>query len=92
MNNEHIKIKRNDLRLLMLAGFRYSLGRRTYMPDTLTKLIKNNSKIFNKQDWKQFIRDIEFQKDLKNLGDECDIETWNSFKEFCKNKIHNQEN
>ena len=70
-----------DLRLLMFATFRYSLGRRTYMPDFIVDLIIKNHKIFNKEDWKQFIEDIN---EVKDLGDKCDIETWNKLMEFSK--------
>ena len=87
-----IKIKRNDLRLLLVCAFRYALGRRTYMPNAVTELMIRYRDLFTKYDFKQFIEDIAFQEDLKNLGDSCDIETWNNFKEFCKNKIDILEN
>jgi hypothetical protein len=87
MVEENVTIKRNDLRLLIIAAFRYSLGRRTFMPSIVTELIINNYKLFNDQDWKNFIEDINYQKNLHDLGDNCDIETWNNFEVFCKKRI-----
>ncbi len=87
MKEENIEIKRNDLRVLMICAFRYSLGRKTYMPGLVTELIRNNSKIFNKQDWKVFLEDIEFHRNFNNLGDDCDVATWNKFSEFCNIKF-----
>lgn len=83
-----IKIKSADLKLLMVCAFRYSLGRRTYMPELVTELIENYWKIFNENDWKQFIEDIEFNQNFNNLGDDCGIETWKNFEEFCKKRIN----
>jgi len=92
MIKENISIKKDDLRLLMIAGFRYALGRRTYIVYTITELIKNYYKIFNNQDWKNFIEDIDFQRKFNDLGDKCDIKTWNKFEEFCKNNIDEGKN
>lgn len=77
-------MKKRDLRLLMFATFRYSLGRRTYMPSFIVDLIIRNHKIFNERDWKQFIEEIDEEDDL---GDSCDFQKWNEFTDFCKNKL-----
>ncbi len=74
-------MNKKDLRLLMFSTFRYSLGRRTYMPHFIVDLIIKNHNIFHKEDWKRFIEEIN---DVENLGDKCDIETWNKFMEFSK--------
>ena len=81
-------VKNADLKLLMIATFRYSLGRRTYMPGFITEFIINNHNIFHKEDWKRFIQEIE---DNCNLGDSCDIQTWNNFTDFCKGKLNELE-
>jgi hypothetical protein len=73
-----------ELRLTILGCFRYSLGRRTYMPSHTVKVIKEHSHLFNKQDWERFIQEID---ECNNLGDECDIATWNELKDFAKKKL-----
>lgn len=79
-------MNKQDLRILMLAAFRYSLGRRTYMPSYIVDLIIKNQKIFNDHDWKQFIEEITSAKKFDNLGDGCDIQTWDNFINFCEGK------
>lgn len=86
-NGEKTIIDNSDLRLLMLATFRYSLGRRTYMPSFIVDLIIKNSKIFNKQNWRQFIEEIN---EIENLGDSCDIQTWNKLNCFCETRLKNK--
>lgn len=80
----YIKISDADLRLLMFATFRYSLGRRTYIPSFITDLIIENYELFNEHDWIKFIDEIN---DEKCLGDPCDIQTWNKFYDFCKERL-----
>jgi len=82
-------MKNADLKLLMLATFRYSLGRRTYMPGFITEIIINNQKTFHEADWKRFIEEIN---DKDNLGDSCNIQTWNNFTDFCKDKLKELKN
>ncbi len=77
-------MNREDLRLLMFATFRYSLGRRTYMPSFIVDLIIKNHEMFNEWDWKRLIEEINDEDDL---GDSCDVQKWNEFSDFCKNKI-----
>jgi hypothetical protein len=72
------------LRLTILGCFRYSLGRRTYMPSHTVGIIKQYRKIFNKQDWERFIEEIN---QCKDLGNECDIQTWNKLKEFSEEQL-----
>ena len=72
-----------DLRLMILGCFRYSLGRRTYMPSTTVNVILNNEHLFNKQDWSKFIEEID---ECKDLGSQCDIQTWNRLRDASINK------
>jgi len=74
-------MNKENLRLLMVATFRYSLGRRTYMPSFIVDIIIKNHKIFNKYDWKLFIDEIN---EIKDLGDNFDVEVWNKLKSFSK--------
>jgi len=69
------------LRLTILGCFRYSLGRRTYMPSHTVSVIKQHPDIFTAQDWQRFIEEID---ECKDLGDKCDVDTWNELKEYAK--------
>lgn len=79
-----MKMDNKDLRLTILGCFRYSLGRRTYMPSHTVKMIKNCQEVFESNDWRCFIREIN---DCHNLGGECDKETWGKLKKFAEDKI-----
>lgn len=79
-------MNKEDSRLLILAAFRYSLGRRTYMPSFIVEQIIKNHKIFNKHNWKQFIEEIN---ETDDLGDDCDIQTWRKLEKFCRERIEN---
>ena len=72
------------LRLTILGCFRYSLGRRTYMPSHTVGIIKQHKDVFTVQDWKRFIKEID---ECSNLGDSCDIDTWESLKSFAHGQI-----
>jgi len=73
-----------DLRLIVWGAFRYYLGRKNYMPKTITDFIIDNRGIFFKQDWKDFIKEID---ECSDLGMDYDKETWNNFKEFCRSML-----
>ena len=77
-------MKREDLRLTILGCFRYSLGRMTYMVSHSVNIIKENVDLFNEQDWKRFIEEID---SCDNLGMACDVRMWNELKEFAKEQI-----
>jgi len=77
-------MNKQDLRLTILGCFRYSLGRMTYMVSHSCGIIKDNSDLFNEQDWKRFIEEIEEKSDL---GMPCDIRMWNELKEFSREKL-----
>jgi hypothetical protein len=81
---EKTKYMSDGLRLTILGCFRYSLGRKTYMPSHTLGIIKQNSDVFTKQDWKNFIKEID---ECKDLGDKCDFDTWNLLKNFAKEKL-----
>jgi len=72
------------LRLTILGCFRYSLGRRTYMPSHTVNIIKQHKDIFTKQDWERFIKEIE---ECENLGNSCDVYTWDSLKVFANHQL-----
>jgi len=78
------KISDKDLRLTILGCFRYSLGRMTYMPSHTVMIIKNNREIFREHDWKSFIDEID---DCKNLGMDCNKETWEELRSFSEEML-----
>jgi len=75
-----MEVNNRDLRLIALGCFRYSLGRKTYMPQVTTEFIMANKEIFRKHDWKSFIEEI---KSCDDLGMDCDATTWLKFSVFC---------
>ncbi len=77
-------MKEGDLKLLMIATFRYSLGRRTYVPSFIVDLIMKNHEMFNESDWKRFVKEVNEESDL---GDSIDMMTWNKLIHFCEDKI-----
>ncbi len=77
-------MKKKDLRLTILGCFRYSLGRMTYMVQHTCEIIKDNADIFNYQDWKRFINEIE---EAPNLGMSFDIRMWSELKEFSRQEL-----
>lgn len=79
------KLNNSDLRLTILGCFRYSLGRMTYMPSHTVEVIKKCDYVFNEQDWKRFIEEID---ECDNLGMSCDKETWYELKRFCEMKLN----
>jgi len=83
-----ILIRKEDLRLTLLACFRYSLGRRTYIVGHTTDMIKQYERVFREWDWKLFIKEInQYYKDFETLGDKCDEANWNELKMFAEQKI-----
>ena len=79
-----MNVDNGDLRLTILGCFRYSIGRKTYMPSHTFDMIKRCQRVFNKQDWERFIQEID---ECDDLGMDCDKENWEGLKEFSKKKI-----
>ncbi len=79
--------KSEDFDAVLLCAVRYCLGRRTYMPDLVTKWIMGtcNHKL-SPNTIKIMLRDINDQRKMgdKALGDPCDIQTWNTFEKWLK--------
>jgi hypothetical protein len=86
-----MNVKNDDLRILLLGIFRYSLGRRSYMPGYAVEMIKRYQKSLLKEDWKQFVDEIESFKSSGCLGEACDIQTWINFKEYCLEQTESSE-
>lgn len=72
----------NHFDCVLMSAVRYCIGRRTYMPETVTSWIMGFCK--GKLEQKTIavmIRDID---EAASLGDECDVQTWMRFREWLK--------
>ena len=54
------------------------------MPSSIVDLIIGNPEVFNNNDWDRFIEEIG---DEDNLGNSCDVQTWNKLIEFSKKQL-----
>ena len=76
--------------LVLIAAVRYSLGRRTYMPDLVTRWIMASVPKLPAGTAKTMLRDIEEQREMgrrlgrEMLGDPCDVRTWETFESWLK--------
>ena len=83
-----VLIDNQDLDLFFVAAFRYALGRRTYMVFTIADFIKTNIALVPKNIINLMIREITEAEQNHNdglykaLGDDCDVKTWLSLREF----------
>lgn len=71
-------------------AMRYALGRQTFAPSMVIENIKHNIELFNSQDMKMLIRDIDYQASF-GYGMQCDTDTWMNFKAYLEDKIASQE-
>lgn len=72
---------------MLIYAMRYALGRMTFAPSTVIENIKCNINLFNNDELKMLIRDIEDQAGF-GYGMECDTQTWLSFREYLENRIN----
>ena len=69
------------------CAIRYSLGRRTYIPELVTNFIMSHCKnMLTKKTLSVMIDDIE---SCTNYGDDCDKETWMRFLTWVKTEYNN---
>ena len=75
----------DDMDSVLICAIRYCLGRRTYMPDLVTRWIRGHCDgKLEPNTLAVMIRDIDEQERRFNLGDECDIQTWYRFRGWLK--------
>lgn len=85
-----MQINGEDFDLVVIAAFRYSLGRSTYIVPAMCNFIKANSKHipnFLKEEMISEITDAENYEYGKSLGDEIDAKEWLSLKLFLENEL-----
>jgi len=63
--------------ILLFCAFRYALGRRTYVVNTVCQHIHRSWETLSVGDRKQFVEEILEHRDrFKSLGDVCDERDW----------------
>ena len=85
MKEKRISVRESDLVLMILATFRYSLGRHTYMPSFAIQMIKDHINIIQHAKIDQIIEEIEqYEKEYTNEYD-IDRQQWVLLKEQLMN-------
>ena len=73
--------------LVLISAVRYCLGRRTYMPSTVTRWIMASVPQLPAETAKILLRDINDQRRQYDLGDKCDVETWERFESWLQGRL-----
>ena len=66
----------DDDRLILIAAFRYALGRRTYMPGVVAAEIWHQWLNLTSSDQRLIQGEIKEAKERGYCGDACDVATW----------------
>jgi len=74
MNDEQLFFK--DSRLVLIAAFRYALGRMTYMSSAIVEEIVANWDKISDSDKILYIREINEAIEMGHAGMQCDIQSW----------------
>ena len=86
-----------DVRIAVMAMFRYAFGRRTYVPSAIIRIIEANAKSLDDgtlrlldkelqeaaEDYERLYKD----ENVSNYGDPCDQAQWIAFHEWVKSEI-----
>lgn len=71
-----MEISKKNLRVLLICSFRYALGRRTYVPDMIKKMIIDNWDVLTDHDHYQIREDIRHAIKHDMAGHDYDVKTW----------------
>lgn len=71
---EHSLVPYDDL--VIIAAFRYCLGRRSYIVSHMTDYLKNHWRTIDQKTKKLIFREIEEAISNGCAGDDCDMESW----------------
>ena len=71
-----MKVQNPDDALVLLAAFRYALGRQTYIVDYVVDFIVNNWDELEASDRNLIIKEILDAKDKGHIGQDCDWKSW----------------
>lgn len=71
----------NHFQAILICAVRYSIGRRTYMPDLVTRYIKPLLPFLSDNTLAVMRRDVEEPETsaFGSYGDDCDKQTWMRF-------------
>lgn len=78
---EEIQFNNIQLNYLYLRAIMYSLGRRTYITGVSKEWTEEYLSLLNKETKQEVVRLIE---NRHNLGDQCDIDNWQTVKKLLK--------
>lgn len=77
-----------DFAALTICAIRYCFGRKTYMPELIRGIVRNNIDKIDTQTLKVMEKDCEFQKDMNLYGDELiDKPDWIAWHEYLQAEI-----
>lgn len=83
--NKTIKVDNDvDLRIFIIAAFRYALGRSTYVVPTIASIIYKNRESLDDNTINLIIQEIEEAEDRNGLGMEIDATEWLGLKVSLK--------
>ncbi len=69
----------SDYQLILICAFRYALGRRTYVVDSVVKAIHNEWGLLQDSDRELMVREIlEYKDRFGQIGDVFDEDAWMS--------------
>ena len=71
-----MKVQNPDDALVLIAAFRYALGRRTYIVEYVVDFIVNNWDELETSDRNLIIKEILDAKDKGHVGHDCDWKSW----------------
>jgi len=71
-----MKINEEQFRDMLIYAFRYALGRCTYAPHDMVKIIWRNREGLSNADRDLFIREIREAIERDMAGHECDKRAW----------------
>ena len=92
---------KKDLATLAICSIRYCIGRRTYMPSLVQRIVRKNIKSIDSDDIQLFIRDINEAdrictdsngKIYNLLGHQCDVDDWRRFLSDLEQEIKRRRN
>lgn len=79
-----IELHEEDFETLAIAALRYCQGRRTYMPDTVRRIVAPHLKEISDTCLNVMLDDCEFQRNMDLYGDEMDKLGWLFWEETLK--------
>ena len=71
-----MKIENDDDRLILIAAFRYALGRCSYMPSVVAGVLAQCWADLTEHDQRLIRREIDEAIERGHAGMDCDVATW----------------